>query len=220
MVIWPKKISPDDAGWRQACALMQVLAFDPRRPMDRTTRHLSRYFESADDLLERPNIRVDRRLVPAPYFSYCLRFNVSASVHGSIPIDDEAQLTEFKRAVNAALQGELTTAERKSWEAEHQRLDTLRAAERRRWDAYKGIDSAAVPENAANDLHAVAADEAAKASRFYAKVRNDIEAPRRFDGIARPSLSRHEEVLAGLIRLGTTLLHEMTGNPQPSGIPG
>lgn len=206
MVIWPQKISPDDEAWQQACALMQVLALDPRRHQDRATRHLGRFFESADDLLERPNIWVDRRLVPAPYFSYCLRFNVSASVHGSIPIDDEAQLNEFKRAVNAALQGELTTAERKSWEAEHQRLETSRIAERRRWEDYKGIAGPAVPENAANDLHAVAADEAAKASRFYTKVRNDIEAPRRFDGIARPSLSRHEEVLTGLIRLGTTLL--------------
>lgn len=206
MVIWPQKISPDDEGWRKACALMQVLAFDPRRHMDRTTRHLSRYFESADDLLERPNIWVDRRQVPAPYFSYCLRFNVSASVLGSIPIDDEAQINEFKRTVNAALQGELTSAERKCWEAEHQRLENSKMAERRRWEEYKGIAAPAVPENAAIDLHAVAADEAAKASRFYTQVRNDIESSRRFDGIARPSLSRHEEVLAGLILLGTTLL--------------
>ena len=206
MVIWPQKISPNDDGWRQACALMQVLALDPRRHLDRATRQLGRNFESADDLLERPNIWVDRRLFPAPYFSYCLRFNVSASVLGSIPIDDEVQLNEFKRAVNAALQGELTMAERKSWEAEHQRLETSRMAERRRWEKYKGIAGPAVPENAANDFHAVAADEAAKASRFYTKVRNDIEAPRRFDGIARPSLSRHEEVLVGLIQLGTTLL--------------
>lgn len=206
MVIWPQKVSPDDEAWQKACALMQVLAIDPRRHQDRASRHLGRFFESVEDILERPNIWVDRRQVPAPYFSYCLRFNVSASVLGSIPIDDEAQLNEFKRAVNAALHGELTNAERKSWEAEHQRQETIRVAEQRRWDEYKGIAGPFVPENAANDLHAVAADEAAKASRFYTKVRNDIEAPRRFDGIARPSLSRHEEVLAGLIRLGTTLL--------------
>ena len=200
MVIWPQKISPDDEGWQQACALMLVLALDPRRPPTRAARHLGRYFESADDILERPNIWVDRRLVPAPYFSYCLRFNVSASVHGSIPIDDVQQLAEFKRAVNAALRGELTAAERKSWEANEQRLVVLRQADSRRHPA----DAAA--DDKAHGFHAVAADESAKASRYYAAVRDQIEAPRRLDGMARASLSRHEEILAGLIRLGTTFL--------------
>ena len=46
MVIWPKKISPDDAGWQQACALMQVLALDPRRPPNRAARHLGRYCDT------------------------------------------------------------------------------------------------------------------------------------------------------------------------------
>lgn len=202
MVIWPQKISPDDEGWQQACALMQVLALDPRRPFTRTTRHLGRYFESADDILERPNIWVDRRQVPAPYFSYCLRFNVSASVLGSIPIDDVAQITAFKRVVNAALQGELTAAERKSWEANDQRLDVLRKADSR--DSSSSQDGASAAT--AHVLQAVAADESAKASRHYTAVRNEIEAPRRFDGIPRPSLSRHEEVLAGLVQLGTTIL--------------
>ena len=201
MVIWPKKISPDDAGWQQACALMQVLALDPRRPPNRAARHLGRYFESADDILERPNIWVDRRQVPAPYFSYCLRFNVSASVLGSIPIDDVQQIAEFKRAVNSALRGELTTAERKSWEANEQRLVVLRQADYQR---RQPADASA--DDKAHEFHAVAADESAKASRYYAAVRDQIESPRRFDGVARASLSRHEEVLAGLIRLGTTFL--------------
>lgn len=206
MVIWPKKISPEDEGWQQTCALLQVLALDPRRHQDRGTRHLGRFFESADDLLERPNIWVDRRQVPAPYLSYCLRFNVSASVLGSIPVDDEAQIAEFKRVVNAAMTGELTKAERKCWEAADQRIEAIRMAEQRRWDEYKGIASPSVPENASEDLQAVAADEGAKASHYYTQIRNEIETPRRFDGVARPSLSRHEEILAGLIRLGTSLL--------------
>lgn len=201
MVIWPQKISPDDEGWQQACALMQVLALDPRRTVTRTTRHLGRYFESADDILERPNIWVDRRQVPAPYFSYCLRFNVSASVLGSIPIDDVTQITEFKRVVNAALRGKLTAAERKSWEANDQRLAVLRKADSRDSSSQNGA-----PAAAAHAFQAVAADESAKASRHYTAVRNEIEAPRRFDGIPRSSLSRHEEVLAGLVQLGTTYL--------------
>ena len=201
MVIWPQKISPDNEGWQQACALMQVLALDPRRPPTRAARHPGRYFELADDILERPNIWVDRRLVPAPYFSYCLRFNVSASIHGSIPIDDVAQITEFKRVVNAALCGELTAAERKSWEANDQRLDVLRKADSRDRSSQNGA-----PDAAAHAFQAVAADESAKASRHYTSVRNEIEAPRRFDGIPRPSLSSQEEVLAGLVQLGTTIL--------------
>ena len=201
MVIWPQKISPDDEGWQQACALMQVLVLDPRRPPTRAARHLGRYFESADDILERPNIWVERRLVPAPYFSYCLRFNVSASVLGSIPIDDVAQITEFKRAVDAALRGELTAAERKSWEANDQRLAVLRKADSRGSSAQDGT-----PDATAHAFQVVAADESAKASRHYTAVRNEIEAPRRFDGIPRSSLSRHEEVLAGLVQLGTTIL--------------
>ena len=206
MVIWPQRISQDDGGWQQACALMQVVALDPRRPPTRAARHLGRYFESADDILERPNIWVDRRQVPAPYFSYCLRFNVSASVLGSIPIDDVQQIAEFKRVVNAALRGELTTAERKSWEANEQRLVVLRQADCRRQqsaDASAGDTRQAI---SADEFHVAAADESAKASRYYAAVRDEIEAPRRFDGVARASLSRHEEIMAGLIRLGTTFL--------------
>lgn len=206
MVLWPHKVSSDDKEWQQACALMQVLALDPRRPLELANRKPGGFFETADDYLVRPNIWVDRKQVPAPYFSYTLRFNVSVSVHGSIPVDDAEQISEFKRAVNSAIQGELTTAERKSWEAEHKRLEAARMAERQRCGRHGEIQGLAVPESAAADFHAVAVDEAAKASRFYAQVRQDIEAPRRYDGIARASLSRHEEVLAGLIRLGMSFL--------------
>ena len=203
MVIWPQKISTDDVGWQQACALMQVLALDPRRPQNRATRHLGRYFESADDILERPNIWVDRRQVPAPYFSYCLRFNVSASVLGSIPVDDVQQIAEFKRAVNSALRGELTTAERKSWEANEQRLEVLRQVGYQR---QQPADQASADDKA-REFHAVAADESAKASRYYdAAVRDQIESPHCFDRVARASRSRHEEVLVGLIRMGTEFL--------------
>ncbi|WP_126448037.1 hypothetical protein [Sulfuricystis multivorans] len=201
MVICPKKISPDDADWQQACALMQVLALDPRRPQNRAARHLGRYFESADDILERPNIWVNHKLIPAPYFSYYLQFNVAVSVIGQIPIDDEQQITEFRRVVNSALRNELTTAIRKSWEANEQRLVVLRKA----YNQYPQPDDATANDKVM-ELLAVAAAESAKAQRYYMAVRDQIEAPRRYDGVARPSLSRHEEVLAGLIRLGTMFL--------------
>lgn len=149
MVIWPEKIDRDDENWLQACALMQVLALDPRRHNDNATSKPRSFFESADDYLVRPNIWVDRKQV-------------------------------------AALQGELTTSERKRW--------TVSQEYRRH--------TGGVSE----DELAVARTEGAKALRYYTQVREDIDAPRRFDGIARASLSRHEEVLAGLIRVGSSLL--------------
>lgn len=62
-------------------------------------------------------------------------------------------------------------------------------------------------DDKARTFHAVAAVESAKASRYYDEaVRDQIESPRCFDRVARASRSRHEEVLVGLIRLGTTFL--------------
>lgn len=66
MVIWPEKIDRDDENWLQACALMQVLALDPRRHNDNATSKPRSFFESADDYLVRPNIWVDRKQVAAP----------------------------------------------------------------------------------------------------------------------------------------------------------
>ena len=62
-------------------------------------------------------------------------------------------------------------------------------------------------DDKASTFHAVAAVESAKASRYYvAAVRDQIESPRCLGKVARASRSRHEEVLVGLIRLGTTFL--------------
>lgn len=184
MVIWPEKVVTGDEGWDNACALMRVLALDPRR---RNRKSIS-YFETADDFLDRPKIWVDRRHVLAPYFSYTLRFNVSASVHGSIPVDDSEQLEEFRRQVGASLLSDLTVAERARWEADRHFRESCRS----------GDPLAAV-------YSSVAGEESRKADRYYHEVRDAIEEPRRFDGIARCSLSSHKEVLEGLLRLGTTL---------------
>lgn len=188
MVIWPETISSDDDGWVRACALLQVLALDPRQPSPRGFKPRL-YFETADAILIRPYIWVERKQVPAPYFSYSLRFNVSASVHGSIPIEATDQIEEFKRKVNAALQGPLTVAERKRWEADRE---------------FRKCCAANDPM--ATAFASVARDEIRKADHYYREVREAIEAPRRNTGYVAASLSRHEEVLDGLVRLGTTLL--------------
>ncbi len=190
MVIWPQKVCRGDEGWNRACALLQVLALDPRRPV--TGRQFSaqqQYFESAEDFLVRPKIWVDRKLVPAPYYTYALRFNVSASVHGAIPVIDTEQLEEFKQVVSAALHGELSAAERKRWEAD---------AEFRR--------CCAANDPMAEVFSATGSEQSQKVDRYYRQVREAIEASRQNTGYVAASLSRHEEVLDGLIRLGATLL--------------
>lgn len=189
MVIWPQKVCRGDEEWDRACALLQVLALAPRRLDVRRCADQRKYFESAEEFLVQPEIWVDRKLVPAPYYSYELHFNVSASVHGAIPVADLDQLSEFKQVVSSALHGELTAAERKRWEAD---------AEFRR--------CCAANDPMAEVFAAAAGEQSRKADRYYHQVKDAIESSRRNTGYVAASLSRHEEILDGLIRLGATLL--------------
>lgn len=120
MVIWPMRVCGDDANWLRACALMQLLPLD-LRTMPRATRlpgHQGWCFATrAQDLRQRPTIWLDRRAVLAPYFRYELRFSVSASILGSIDVDDDGALREFDLTVQAAIKGGLSAAERTRWEA-------------------------------------------------------------------------------------------------------
>lgn len=177
MVIWPKTVARGDSDWDGVCALLRVLALDPRSPRQNKAGWYAPpgFYASADDLLERPMIVVDRKQQPAPYYSYSLRFNVSASVHGQIPIGDTAQLAEFRRAVNASLQGPLTDAERKRWDAD---------AEFRRRKAAQ--------DPTAESFAIIAQQEAEKAELHYTQIRNSIQGD-------------HAAVLAGLIDLGASL---------------
>lgn len=185
MLIWPKAVNDSDPDWARACALLQVLALDPRQPSLRG--HKPRpYFETADDFLVRPEIWVDRKRVPAPYYSYSLRFNVSASVHGSISVAAADQLEEFRRAVNAAIQAPLTAAERKRWEA------TNAARER---------EAAGDPK--AEYWLTIAHDEGRKAQWLYDATRERIASSRRGAGYVAAGLCSHEEVLEELVRIGT-----------------
>lgn len=177
MVIWPDKVVRGNPDWDRVCSLLKVLALDPRRPLPvGSRRNVPReYFTSADQFLERPMIQVDRRRVAAPYFSYSLRFNVSGSVHGSIPVDDAEQLAEFRRAVNEALQGGLTIAERKRWEATAEWRQRL-----------------AANDPLADVFASEAQKEGSKADHYYREVRAAINGD-------------HKAVLAGLIDVGTIL---------------
>lgn len=110
MVFWPESISGEDPQWVQAAALMRVLPLDARNTGGRLP---ATFFEQARDFLSRPMIEVERRRVEAPYFEYSLRFTVSCSVHGRIPVDDHVQLAEFCRVVDQALHSPVARAERR-----------------------------------------------------------------------------------------------------------
>lgn len=104
MVIWPKEVSRNDAGWQDAVSLMEVALLDVRRPVRAERgRVVQAFVTSADDLLVRPMITVERRQVASPYFQYRLSFDVAVTVHGAIAVDSEAELDEFRRTVNAAI---------------------------------------------------------------------------------------------------------------------
>jgi hypothetical protein len=120
MVIWPGRVSLADNDWRRACALLLLLPLDTRvwQMPSRASGGIKRFFiRTTDGFLKRPEIWVNQRPQLAPYFEYELCFAVSASVHGRIPISDEEALIEFRRAVDGAISGELTAAERRRWEA-------------------------------------------------------------------------------------------------------
>lgn len=177
MVLWPKKVVQGDPDWDRACALMKVLALDPRRPLPLRSRWgvPREYFSSADQFLERPTIVVDRQRVAAPYYAYSLRFSVSCSVIGHIPVDDAEQLAEFRAVVNEALQDSLTVAERKRWIATEEWRKRVAAND-------------PMAEVFSSEAHA----EGTKASRYYSEVQAAIQ-------------GNHAAVLEGLIDIGNVL---------------
>jgi hypothetical protein len=191
MVIWPKIVAAGDEGWDKACALLRMLPLDTRR------RHVGRakgegFIESAEEFLERPNIWVDKKLVPAPYYAYRLDFAVSCSVQGAIPAENEAELTEFKRVVTEAMGTDITLAERNSREAQRKSSDLQ---QRRHL-----IREAPADDGGFDALRQRAQTESEIAIRHYRAAQRAIEQPRRLRGEVRCSMSSHEEILQHLIQ--------------------
>lgn len=122
MPISPNAIASSDTAWMQACALMQVLPLDIRTGHGRRSRSpAAGLIENADSFLTRPTITVNRKQVLAPYYQYMLQFKVAECVFGTIDVDSQDELTEFRRVVNDALSGPLTSAERRRLAALHAR---------------------------------------------------------------------------------------------------
>ncbi len=190
MILWPQVVSKSDGDWMSACALMQVLPLDTRATL--YDRH-GQFLESADAFLVRPMIQVDRKQVPAPYFQYCLRFSLSASVHGTISIDSVAELEEFRHVVSQCLASALTQSERTKWtaEREHHRLSWSRQ-----------VAAIANMETAVQE----AQDADRNASFYLTQAHALIEA----DGGFKNPLLKFEEVLQRLVELGRQMMNEGT----------
>jgi hypothetical protein len=107
MVLWPQTISQDDRAWKQACALLQVLSLDPRMPSPRGYAPRKMY-TTARDYLVRPMLWIEKKQVQASYYLYCVRFSVSASIQGSIGLNDFAAINQFCERIDAALNSSLT----------------------------------------------------------------------------------------------------------------
>lgn len=190
MVISPKRVSQNDPDWRKVCALLKVLPLDPRnQAFGKCFVKNEAYFTSAAELLERPFITVDRRKVPASYFTYVVPFAVSVTIGSSIDCDSGAELAEFTRALDEALSGPLTIAERRRWEAYCKRNRLPRS-----WDR------TLTPEKA--DLWVVQNEEDGNAMRYYTEVRHRLEAEGRFEFVKCQFTLTMEE----LVRYGETLL--------------
>lgn len=204
MILWPKRVSRDDEQWRNALALMQVLPLDPRifPFQNRVPGH--KFLTSVEEFLERPSIYVDRRLVPAPYFSFSVQFSVSGGVCGSIPVDDEEQLAEFRRVVGAALNSELTMAERGVWEASNER-----GLLERKLLVTKPEDREPLRERSAV-LIATATELARKAHHFYNEEMTKFLTWRESNPMGkRPG---HQEVMLALIERGKQMLADPEGD--------
>lgn len=186
MVIWPKKVVSGDEGWDQALALLMRISLDTRRP--------DGFFTSADEYLVRQKIWVDRRLVDAPYYSYCLRFGVSCSILGRIPVDSTSELEEFKRAISEALTSEITIAETNLWRA-HRKIQQIRWASSSKKFASASYNSAEIEA-----LYEEARKDSLVAMQHYNAARVVIDSTRDKNKGGVSSTCSHEEILNYLIK--------------------
>lgn len=204
MIIWPETVSRTDESWNNARALMRVLSVDVRRKSFRPKPDEPHYYETADDYLVRPLIVVERRPVLAPYFSYRVNFSVSCGVLGHIPVDDESQLFEFRQVLNAALQHELTVAEKGVWVAGRKR----NVLERRLVGA--PLESRDSLRQESESLLAEATELARTSHQFYNAQMNSMLGGWRANG-ALGKQPAHNAVMLALIEQGRGILAEEEG---------
>lgn len=196
MVINPETVSQSDPRWRRACALLKLLALEPRRQRwePSTSAHFVfgkktplEFIANADEYLARPEYWREGRRQLGDQYMYTVHFGVACTITGTIPVDAQEQLEEFRRAVNDAIQGPLTAAARRRWTYE-QRWREVRAPksdpERQMYLALQILAA-----NEADRLY-----DAARAVVLRARGANDDQHERILDYLAdgggnQPSLS-------------------------------
>lgn len=185
MVIFPGRISKDNQDWIRACSLLKVLALDTRTLGKGKTSY------SAEDYLLRSKAFANGKWIDHPYYTFSLRFSVSASIHGSINVDSGAEIEEFKAVVNSALCSEASIAER-SW---------FELSEKRRALWYSNIE---VPENLTQKIQV----ESCSSHKYYDQARARLEENRRNLNRGFASRCTHDEVMEHLLVIGAELIAE------------
>lgn len=183
MVIHPGRISKYNKDWIRACSLLKVLSLDTR------TLGKSKTSYSAEDYLLRSKVFENGNWIDLPYYSFSLRFSVSASIHGSINVDSAAELEEFKAVVNSALCSEASIAERNWFE-----LSEMRRA---LW--YSNME---VPEDLTQRIQA----ESCSSHKYYDQARARLVENRRNLNRGFASLTTHDEVMEQLLVIGAELI--------------
>jgi hypothetical protein len=188
MIIFPARISKDDQDWIRACALLKVLPLDTRN----RSKGKPPYYDCDLDYLVRKKSFKEGKWIEDPYYSFSLRFGVSASIHGSIHVDSSDELEEFKAVVNEALSSEICISERRKHELSEER--------RALWCSNKDV-----PDCLSQRIQA----ESRAAIKYYDRARLCLDESRRNLNRGFASLSSHEEVMELLLTKGAEI---MTGN--------
>lgn len=125
------------------------------------------------------------------YYTFSLKFSVSASIHGSINVDSGAELDEFKAVVNSALCSEASIAERNWFELSEKR--------RALW-----CTNMEVPESLTQKIQA----ESCSSHKYYDEARARLEDNRRNLNRGFASRCTHDEVMKHLLVIGAELIAE------------
>jgi len=185
MIIFPARISKDDQDWIRACALLKVLPLDTRN----RSKGKPPYYDCDLDYLVRKKSFKEGKWIEDPYYSFSLRFGVSASIHGSIHVDSSDELEEFKAVVNEAIGSDISVSERR----------VLELSDERRSLWYSNKD---VPDSLSRQIQT----EACKSLQNYEWARRHLDEERRHLNPGFGRLSTHDEVMDCLLSIGGELM--------------
>lgn len=189
----------DPARWESAQHILAVLPIDTRCFL---CRHPNGFHDTADEFLKQPTTwdPQTHTHVLQPFYDFHIHLHGGGSIRGSLSVTNEQALSDFREAIQYALNTPHTRANRRRWE-----LDDLRMIAERR-----GEDARAV-----HDLNQQR-QEAALAFTYY--DRYDQQRLRQRHQRARNGLApfstvqETEELWTNLIAAGAAI---RSGHPDP-----